>query len=166
MEWTDAEIGKLRDLWARDVATVEIGRLLGCSKNAVVGKAHRLLLPSRPSPIRRLAPGAPRAPRRRPCSAPTDALLPALCSVVAPTVAAVPRPVRVPAPEPATDPAPIAKVARVRECGWPLWFGPKPTHHYCSAPVAGGERRSLASVYCAVHARLARRGRQPPEVGA
>jgi len=31
---------------------VEIGRHLGVSKNAVVGKAHRLDLPGRPSPIR------------------------------------------------------------------------------------------------------------------
>ena len=31
----------------------EIGRRMGISKNAVVGKAHRLNLPARPSPIRR-----------------------------------------------------------------------------------------------------------------
>ena len=34
-------------------STAEIGRRLGVSKNAVVGKAHRLDLPARPSPIRR-----------------------------------------------------------------------------------------------------------------
>ena len=35
---------------------VEIGKQLGVSKNAVVGKAHRLGLTGRPSPIKRTAP--------------------------------------------------------------------------------------------------------------
>ena len=52
-DWTDATIARLRQLWAEGHATAEIGRRLGVSKNAVVGKAHRLHLPSRPSPIRK-----------------------------------------------------------------------------------------------------------------
>ena len=51
MIWTDKIITVLRLLWAEGVPTAEIGHLLGCSKNAVVGKAHRLKLPGRPSPI-------------------------------------------------------------------------------------------------------------------
>jgi GcrA cell cycle regulator len=46
-------------MWDAGVSTAAIGRLLGCGKNAVVGKARRLDLPSRPSPIRESAPGAP-----------------------------------------------------------------------------------------------------------
>jgi len=50
--WTDQVVTRLRSLWAEGHSTAEIGRRLGVSKNAVVGKAHRLDLPARPSPIR------------------------------------------------------------------------------------------------------------------
>jgi GcrA cell cycle regulator len=53
MEWNDEIIGQLRGLWAEGHSTAEIGRRLGVTKNAIVGKAHRLDLPARPSPIRR-----------------------------------------------------------------------------------------------------------------
>ncbi|MBV1838851.1 GcrA family cell cycle regulator [Acetobacter estunensis] len=53
MEWTDETIGRLKALWQEGLSTAEIGRQLGITKNAVVGKAHRLGLPPRPSPIRR-----------------------------------------------------------------------------------------------------------------
>jgi GcrA cell cycle regulator len=52
--WTDDRIANLKKLWSEGLTTVEIGKRLGVSKNAVVGKAHRLGLKSRPSPIRRL----------------------------------------------------------------------------------------------------------------
>ncbi|MDE0800648.1 MAG: global cell cycle regulator GcrA-like protein [Rhodospirillaceae bacterium] len=51
--WTDDRIAKLKKLWTEGLPTGEIGKRLGVSKNAVVGKAHRLSLKSRPSPIRR-----------------------------------------------------------------------------------------------------------------
>src|SRR6201996_6774090 len=53
MEWTEEAIAKLRVLWAEGLSTAEIGRRLNISKNAVVGKAHRLSLPPRPSPLKR-----------------------------------------------------------------------------------------------------------------
>ena len=53
MEWTEETISRLRELWAEGLSTAEIGRRLSITKNAVVGKAHRLSLPPRPSPIRR-----------------------------------------------------------------------------------------------------------------
>ncbi|GGG35398.1 hypothetical protein GCM10010964_24100 [Caldovatus sediminis] len=59
MEWSVEAIDRLRVLWAEGLSTAEIGRRMGVSKNAVVGKAHRLNLPARPSPIRR-DPSAPR----------------------------------------------------------------------------------------------------------
>ncbi len=61
MDWSDAVILSLRTLWDEGLSTAEIGRRLGVTKNAVVGKAHRLDLPARPSPIRRgIGPAAPR----------------------------------------------------------------------------------------------------------
>jgi GcrA cell cycle regulator len=55
MVWNEETIRHLRDLWAEGHSTAEIGRRLGVSKNAIVGKAHRLDLDARPSPIRREA---------------------------------------------------------------------------------------------------------------
>ena len=53
MGWTDEQVEELKRLWDKGLTTGEIGKALGVSKNAVVGKAHRLGLNSRPSPIRR-----------------------------------------------------------------------------------------------------------------
>ncbi len=53
MTWTAERIAELKRLWAAGTPTAEIGRCLGVSKNAVVGKAHRLGLAARPSPIKR-----------------------------------------------------------------------------------------------------------------
>lgn len=71
MEWTEESIQRLRAFWAEGLSTAEIGRRLGVSKNAVVGKAHRLDLTARPSPIRWEAAGTiPRRRERRPVDAP------------------------------------------------------------------------------------------------
>ena len=51
--WTERTIARLRELWSKGMSTSEIGRHLGISKNAVVGKAHRLDLPGRHKPIKR-----------------------------------------------------------------------------------------------------------------
>lgn len=53
MGWTDEQVEELKRLWNEGLTTGDIGKALGVSKNAVVGKAHRLGLNSRPSPIRR-----------------------------------------------------------------------------------------------------------------
>ena len=55
MPWDDNNVSKLRDLWDQGLPTAQIGKLLGFTKNAVVGKAHRIGLERRPSPIRRTA---------------------------------------------------------------------------------------------------------------
>ncbi len=60
--WTPELIQNLSKLWAEGHSTAEIGRRLGISKNAVVGKAHRLALTPRPSPLKR-------PPVRRPAAA-------------------------------------------------------------------------------------------------
>ena len=53
MAWTPDLIKELNRLWNKGLTTVEIGNRIGMSKNAVVGKAHRLGLEGRPSPIKR-----------------------------------------------------------------------------------------------------------------
>jgi len=88
MEWTEDTIIRLRELWAEGHSTAEIGRRLGVSKNAIVGKAHRLDLPARPSPIRRDAssPDGARATPTRRVEGPT---LPPLASTDSPLAAPV-----------------------------------------------------------------------------
>ncbi|MBW6400006.1 hypothetical protein KPL78_19250 [Roseomonas sp. HJA6] len=49
--WSDDAIARLRVLWDEGHSTAEIGRRMNLSKSAVVGKAHRLRLTPRPSPI-------------------------------------------------------------------------------------------------------------------
>jgi GcrA cell cycle regulator len=40
MEWNEESIARLRAFWAEGLSTAEIGRRMGVSKNAIVGKAH------------------------------------------------------------------------------------------------------------------------------
>lgn len=52
MGWTDESVEKLRQLWAQGLTANEIAKKLGVTKNAIVGKVHRLCLTARPSPIK------------------------------------------------------------------------------------------------------------------
>ena len=51
MNWTPEEITRLKQLWSEGLTTAAIGNVLKVSKNAVIGKAHRLALTPRQSPI-------------------------------------------------------------------------------------------------------------------
>jgi len=54
MEWTEARVATLKHLWEQGRSASQIASEMGdVSRNAVIGKAHRLGLKSRPSPIRR-----------------------------------------------------------------------------------------------------------------
>ena len=53
MSWTDERIERLKELWSQGVTASQIAdELGGVSRNAVIGKAHRLGLQSRPSPVK------------------------------------------------------------------------------------------------------------------
>jgi GcrA cell cycle regulator len=136
MEWTEEAIAKLRTLWAEGLSTAEIGRRLSISKNAVVGKAHRLNLPARPSPIRRTEgqsatrPSAPKraqGPTLPPLSASVGSPMPALRAIM-----------------PAQKSTP-----RAAPCCWPIGEPGKPSFHFCSATAAVGKP------YCEEHAGIA-----------
>ena len=49
--WTDERLEELKKLWALGLSISQIGEALGVSRNAIAGKAHRMGLPKRPSPI-------------------------------------------------------------------------------------------------------------------
>jgi GcrA cell cycle regulator len=40
--WTPERIARLTQLWEEGITTAEIGRQIGVTKNAVIGKVHRL----------------------------------------------------------------------------------------------------------------------------
>ena len=53
MAWTDQRIDQLKTLWEKGLTASQIAdELGGVSRNAVIGKAHRLGLKSRPSPVK------------------------------------------------------------------------------------------------------------------
>lgn len=104
MSWTEERIEKLKSMWQKGMTASEIAAELGgVSRNAVIGKAHRLDLQARPSPVKggdgenatpvRKA-AAPAAPKVKPAA-------PAPAAAPAPRAAAPsPRP-------PANQPVPI-----------------------------------------------------------
>ena len=53
MSWTDERIDRLKTMWENGLTASQIAEDLGgVSRNAVIGKAHRLGLKSRPSPVK------------------------------------------------------------------------------------------------------------------
>jgi len=42
MDWTDAAIARLKELWGEGFSASECGKRMGVSRNAVIGKVHRL----------------------------------------------------------------------------------------------------------------------------
>jgi GcrA cell cycle regulator len=53
MSWTEERIDSLRGMWEKGLTASQIAEELGgVSRNAVIGKAHRLGLQSRPSPVK------------------------------------------------------------------------------------------------------------------
>jgi GcrA cell cycle regulator len=61
LSWTDERIDRLKELWSQGRTASHIAEELGgVSRNAVIGKAHRLGLQSRPSPVKPNEP-APKA---------------------------------------------------------------------------------------------------------
>ena len=151
--WTEAAKRMLRQLWFEGLSTVDIGVLMETTKNAIIGQAHRLELPARPSPIRRkkgwsappskprrvaepnryVIDGAPvphRPPQRRE---------PALCAVEVPVLALVPV---TPAPEVVAKPRPVTTDA----CCWPEGDPGRPGFRFCGEPVTAPGRS-----YCPAH---------------
>jgi GcrA cell cycle regulator len=53
MSWTDERVALLKKLWEKGLSASQIASELGgVTRNAVIGKAHRMGLASRPSPLK------------------------------------------------------------------------------------------------------------------
>lgn len=161
-EWPVKTIARLRGLWDEGLSTSKIAKQLGRSKNSVVGKAHRLNLPSRPSPIIRDGIPHPRVIRVHRatitleqfrscewCGKPLEQQL-RFCSVACKALSQIREIVRKPrvaAPAPrAREPKPAASTHSVfKTCQW-LEGDPR-ARNFCDDPTKPG------SSWCESHHR-------------
>jgi GcrA cell cycle regulator len=64
MNWSDDRVEQLKTLWTEGLSASQIARALGgVTRNAVIGKVHRLGLAGRASPSRSERPRLPMAPK-------------------------------------------------------------------------------------------------------
>jgi GcrA cell cycle regulator len=141
MGWTDERVALLRKLWTEGLSASQIAKQLGgVTRNAVIGKVHRLGLagratPSRPAkrPVRNARPRVigPMAPRLRPASS--------LPLVVIPDL----EPIKF-------EDGKTATVLSLNEsmCKFPIGDPTDVNFAFCG-------RGSVTGPYCADHARLA-----------
>ena len=94
MSWTDERIDRLKAMWTEGSTASQIAEDLGgVSRNAVIGKAHRLGLESRPSPVKA---GEEKEKKAKPAAAPAPRAQAGRAQAARPR----PRPRRRAAPEP------------------------------------------------------------------
>ena len=167
MAWTEERVTELKKLWAEGHSASQIANQLGgVTRNAVIGKVHRLGLSGRATPSRpvkrppRLTRATPQAPRVN---------TGVVAKAATPTAPAAPR-----APsQPAASLKPMrlpngdfVTVMNVKDtmCKWPIGDPTDPNFSFC------GRSSSDGSPYCADHAKLAfqpvrKRERAPKEDG-
>lgn len=150
MSWNDERIETLRKLWERGLSASQIAEELGgVTRNAVIGKAHRLGLKARPSPVKN-EPVKKAAAAEKPSvpAAATPAPAPRKARTAAPTVQ---KPQRVTLLD-LTD----------RICKWPFGHPDEDDFHFCGKPVNPGTPYCLEHCAEAYQAQLPRRDRRPP----
>ena len=141
MPWDDENVGRLRELWDQGLPTAQIGKLLGFTKNAVVGKAHRIGLERRPSPIRRTAVKPDRKKARSPVTPKLN------FETAKEVILSNQKPKDSLSFKPAVKNlfSPIAK----RGCEWPEGHPDEPEFHFC------GKERFDDKPYCLDHCAVA-----------
>ena len=148
MAWTDDRVAMLRELWSKGLSASQIAvQLGGVSRNAVIGKAHRLGLESRPSPIR--GGGSSRSRRNRAISRALEAK--ALRGTMADEEIGgeklVPEPGEKLIEQPLAPPA--RPISDVKECLWPIGDPGDDEFRFCGDDTAPGRP------YCALHCSVA-----------
>ena len=138
MPWDENNVTKLRELWDQGLPTAQIGKLLGFTKNAVVGKAHRIGLERRPSPIRRTAVKPDRKKARSP---------------VMPKLNFESKEENIPLKQESLSFQPVVKNLFVksdkRGCEWPQGHPDEMDFHFC------GKERFEDKPYCLDHCAIA-----------
>jgi GcrA cell cycle regulator len=134
MGWTDERVDQLKNLWTEGLSASQIARALGgVTRNAVIGKVHRLGLAGRATPTRSDRPRVPSAPR-----------IPAMRTHI-------PEPVVVEEDPVTLDDGSHVSVLAIndRMCRWPIGDPSENEFHFC------GHKPKSGSPYCEAHARKA-----------
>ena len=162
MAWTDERIAKLKQGWEGGMTATQIAELLGegVTRNAVIGKAHRLGLESRPSPVKATdAAPAPTRAAAAPQPAPAAAAPPPPAPVAASTS---PAHIDKPAPRPVAKPAKGGKNTRTtllelndKVCKWPIGHPDDADFHFC------GKGSQPGFPYCNEHCLIAYQAQMP-----
>ncbi len=154
MGWTDDRVEVLKKLWLEGHSASQIAKQLGgVTRNAVIGKVHRLGLSGRAAPSQ---PQRPVFKTVKPARAVAAAPVIRRCEPVAPAASApvpVARPARIEAPGSAT-----VLTLGSSMCKWPIGDPSSDDFTFC-----GG--RATQGVYCATHAALAYQPQAPKKSG-
>jgi GcrA cell cycle regulator len=150
--WTDERVELLRKLWSEGLSASQIaGELGGVSRNAVIGKVHRLGLAGRakaPSP----SAGRPRKPRS------SAYIFRSVRPVIRGNTALAARPIvqyePEPEPELVENVIPIGQRCSILElneekCHWPIGDPGQPEFAFC------GGKAVVGRPYCGYHVRIA-----------
>jgi GcrA cell cycle regulator len=162
MSWTDERVELLKKLWTEGLSASQIAVRLsqGVTRNAVIGKVHRLNLSGRAQAPRTAAPRAPRKPRE-PSHPGRTAGMPSLPSAGNTALKPMMRAEAQPRPQALPEPQPVRLVdlpqgGRVtilhlsdKTCKWPI--GDPGAEDFCFC----GHGPRAGSPYCEYHARLA-----------
>jgi GcrA cell cycle regulator len=163
--WTEERVELLKKLWAEGLSASQIaGRLaLGVTRNAVIGKVHRLNLSGRATQPRNTAPRTARKSPREPSALGRSPSMPtAGANALKPyaQIHAAPRPIALPEPKPLRliDSAKDGRITILhltdKTCKWPIGDPNKEDFCFCGHGPRDG------SPYCEYHARMAY---QPPQ---
>ena len=189
MSWTDDRVEILKKMWGEGQSASQIAKELGgVTRNAVIGKVHRLGLSNRTAAGAAAAP-APTPPKAEPKPKPAAKAAPKATAVPEPEAAApAPRP-NLPArakiipagqplpPQPSANeisPEALAKVSEVekkskkiglmdlteRTCKWPVGDPATEDFWFCGLPVQQGKPYCEAHVGVAFQPMTARRDRR------
>jgi len=159
--WTDERVELLKKLWSDGLSASQIAAELGnVTRNAVIGKVHRLGLSGRAKSA--AAPAAPRnaAPRKAPARAPSHPMSgPAGgargAHALAPQFVTEAEPEAEQAPMPSEDVViPFSERVTIMElreymCRWPMGDPTSPDFRFC------GARSQTGLPYCSYHSRIA-----------
>ena len=150
MSWTDERVELLKKMWSEGQSASQIAKELGAvTRNAVIGKVHRLGLAGRATPSRP-------AKRPRPVSRPRLATSSGSSAVARPRMAPAPYLALVPHLEPLkAEDGSVTTVLTLTDsvCKWPIGDPTDATFAFCG--------RGSTGTYCADHASLAFQPQQP-----